>query len=88
VDDDGEFEKEIRRFIQERACAQNRCGEAPEVGDAVGHDRAGHYTINALADAGIITPDDVRRMSNAQLLDIRRIGVDSLARLRKAFPRD
>lgn len=77
-----------KHINQEFLCAQNRCGDAPEIANAIGHDRLGHCIINALVWTGITTANDVRALDNRHLLGIRRIGRYAIARIRESFPWD
>lgn len=69
-------------------CLGTECHRAPELADALGHDRMGHRIVNALVrdEREIATLAELERVSDAELRDIRGIGVECVDRIRDLVP--
>ena len=77
---------ELENIHQNRLCRTSRCGDAPELTEALGHSRIAHNIVNKLVQQGITQATDVYLMSDRDLLDIHGIGHLTIERLRAALP--
>ncbi|MDP9870374.1 MULTISPECIES: hypothetical protein [Streptosporangium] len=64
------------------ACLYER---APELGEALGHDRLGHTILNKLVREKITTLQRLANLSNGELVDLKLFGPHNLARIRIAI---
>src|SRR5262249_43537228 len=69
-----------------KTCRSKNCGVAPEIASKIGHDRFGHWIVNALVREGITTAGSLREMHDRDLIEVRNIGESGLARIRPHFP--
>ncbi|MER5302258.1 hypothetical protein ABT039_22745 [Streptomyces lasiicapitis] len=58
-----------------------RCARRP-LHDLLGHDRLGHRTANALLQQGIENAEQLKQLTDDDILDRRRIGEGGLYRIR------
>lgn len=72
--------------VKHTAIQEEKCDQAPELADFLGHDKTGHLIFNRMLEWGITTISQLREQSDRNIKDMDNLGLGALARIRELVP--